>query len=240
MLVDQIVEWLKKTLVNTGLQGYVFGLSGGIDSAVLGGLIRKAVGDKHIALYLPCYSQKEELESVQEISRILSLNLKILELSPAIDALKTVLPEGSVVQEGNIKTRLRMISCYHYASILNYLVAGSSNKTEYLLGYFTKFGDAACDVAPLQSFLKREVKMLGEQLGLPPHIVEKTPTAGLWAGQTDEKELGLSYDILDKAVVGLEEGSTVVPFNAIQKVITLNQTSEHKRKPPLVFKPPGR
>ena len=236
MLSDQIVAWLKDVLKKSGCKGFVVGLSGGIDSAVTGALVQRAAGEKHLGLFLPCHSDPKDAEFVRETASILKLNLKELDLSPIYDVMETVLPEGSVLQMGNLKSRLRMIVLYHYAASHNYLVAGTSNKTEYLLGYFTKFGDGASDVVPLRDLLKREVVKLAQEIGLPQHIITRPPTAGLWPGQTDEAEIGLSYDTLDKAVVGLEEGSTILPFNAIQKVITMSQESRHKREGALYFK----
>ena len=240
MLLSQIIDWLKSILDQTGAKGYLFGLSGGIDSAVAGGLVRQAVGMRHLGLILPCRSNPEDQKDAVEVARTLDLRTKIIDLSPVLDSFITLLPGCSDVQKGNFKARLRMAALYHYASDMNYLVVGTGNKTEYLIGYFTKFGDGACDVAPLQDLLKRDVRMLAEEIGVPTHIIEKPPSAGLWEGQTDEDEIGLTYEILDKAVVGLEKGSTIVPFDAMEKVIKLHQASMHKRQPPLSFKRPQR
>ncbi|MBN1551634.1 NAD(+) synthase [bacterium] len=236
MILGQIVKWLKEVSNKTGADGFVFGLSGGIDSAVVGGLVKKAVGTKHLGLILPCQSSPEDLKFALETSEILNLRTKVIDLSDVFETFTSLMPDANQVQIGNIKARLRMTALYHHAAVLNYLVAGTANKTEYMLGYFTKWGDGAFDVAPIIDFLKRDVRMLGEELGLPSHIIDRPPSAGLWEGQTDEEELGWDYDILDSAVIGLEKGSAVVPFNAMQKVFDLHQATNHKREPPLHFK----
>ncbi len=236
MLADKIVDWLKKVLEESGGKGYVVGLSGGIDSAVVAALIKQAAEDNSLGLIMPCHSNPQDEKDAREIADHLGLKISKIDLSPVYDEFLRVLPESSRLLHGNIKARLRMTTLYHHAALNNYLVAGTGNKTEYLIGYFTKYGDGACDVAPILDLLKREVRSLAEQLGIPQKFIEKAPSAGLWDDQTDEAEIGLSYDILDNAVIGLQKGSTVVPFDAIVKVVDLNKASEHKRNPPLAFK----
>ncbi|MBN1355381.1 NAD+ synthase [bacterium] len=240
MLLGQIVDWLKKVLKETGANGYVFGLSGGVDSAVAGGLIRQAAGMKHFGMILPCCSSPDDLEDALKVAKALDLRTKQIDLTSVYNEFMGILTESTDVQQGNLKARLRMAVLYHYAAELNYLVAGTGNKTEYLIGYFTKFGDGACDVAPIRDLLKRDVRMLAEELEIPAEIIEKPPSAGLWEGQTDEAEIGLTYEILDSAVIGLEQGSTIVPFDAMEKVIRMHQNSRHKRQLPLSFKRPPR
>ncbi len=238
MLSQQIAQWMKGVLAGTPAKGFVFGLSGGIDSAVVGGLAKLAVGDAHLGLIMPCHSADADKKDAIEIAEILDLKTEIVDLSSLLDQFLKLLPETDRVQIGNIKARLRMITLYHYASRLNYLVAGTGNKIEYLLGYFTKYGDGAFDIAPLQDLLKRDVRLVGRELGLPDPLVFRPPSAGLWEGQTDEEEIGLTYEVMDQAITGLERGSSIVPFKAMEKVLQMNKMSEHKRiSPPKFIKP---
>ncbi len=238
MLMEQVSNWMKKLLGNTSAEGFIIGLSGGIDSAVAAGLAKQAVGDNHLCLIMPCESQPEDQETALEIADIFKLKTEIIDLTSCLEPFKALFPESSELQMGNLKARLRMMTLYHYAQQLNYLVVGTGNKTEYLLGYFTKHGDGASDLAPLQDLLKRDVRMVGKEMGLPDAIINRLPSAGLWVGQSDEEEIGFSYEVLDQAIVGLEKGSAIVPFKAMERVIEMSQISEHKRNPaPKFIKP---
>lgn len=238
MLMEQVAGWMKKIRDQTPAGGFIIGLSGGIDSAVAAGLAKQAAGDDHLCLIMPCESQPGDREAAEEIAEILGLKTRLIDLTPALHAMKSILPDSTPLQMGNLKARLRMMTLYHFAQSLNYLVVGTGNKTEYLLGYFTKYGDGAADLAPLQDLLKRDVRMIGKELGLPDKFINRPPSAGLWEGQSDEDEIGFTYEILDQAIVGLEKGSAIVPFKAMERVIEMSQKSEHKRNPvPKFIKP---
>jgi NAD+ synthase len=129
-----------------------------------------------------------------------------------------------------------MITLYYFANNLNYLVAGTGNKSEALVGYFTKYGDGGVDILPLGGLLKTEVRELARELDIPEKIIDKTPSAGLWQGQTDEAELGITYQDLDKTLQALESGKTsALPPKLVAKVKNLIAISEHKRRPPPIF-----
>ena len=131
--------------------------------------------------------------------------------------------------EANVKPRLRMASLYFIANSLNYLVAGTGNRSEITLGYYTKYGDGGVDVLPIGALLKSEVRALARELGVPAPIIEKPPTAGLWVGQTDEAEMGFSYDTLEQY---LAEGASAVGAAAAQRIEQLRAASDHKRQMP--------
>jgi NAD+ synthase len=131
--------------------------------------------------------------------------------------------------EANIKPRLRMTSLYFIANSLNYLVAGTGNRSEITLGYYTKYGDGGCDVLPIGALLKSEVRSLARELSVPMAIIEKAPSAGLWIGQTDEAEMGFSYDTLEKY---LNEGPSSVPRETADRIEQLIRASGHKRALP--------
>ncbi len=131
----------------------------------------------------------------------------------------------------NIKPRLRMTTLYYYAQNLGYLVLGPSNKSEFTVGYFTKHGDSGVDLLPIASFTKTQVRDLARELKIPNIIIEKPPTAGLWENQTDEKEMGFGYDVLDKYIE-----TKTGPEDIVEKIEHMNRISEHKRNMPPIFK----
>lgn len=234
-MIEKIVKWMREYKEEALADGFVFCLTGGVDSAVLGGLAKRAAGENHIGLILPCRSPKDYVNRAKEVADILKLNVREVDLTPVLEAFLGVSVEGDNVSTGNLISRLRMAFLYHEASRYNYLVLSPINKVEYLLGYFTKYGDNAADLTPLRDLLKRDIRMMASDMGLPDSIVYRPPSADFWDGQTDESDIGLSYDILDQAITGLERGSAVVPFEAMGKVIEMNQSSEHKRQWPPKF-----
>jgi NAD+ synthase len=131
--------------------------------------------------------------------------------------------------DANVKPRLRMTSLYFFANSLNYFVAGTGNRSEITLGYFTKYGDGGVDLLPIGHLLKSEVRALARELGVPNPVIEKAPTAGLWMGQTDEGEMGFSYEDLERYLV---EGAPAVPETVAKRIEELRRTSEHKRALP--------
>lgn len=154
-------------------------------------------------------------------------------------AFKKLLPGNSDIKHyGNIKSRLRTISLYYYAGINKYLVAGTGNKTEISLGYFTKWGDGACDILPLADLYKSDVKMPAAELKIPQEIIDRKPTAGLWKGQTDEEEIGISYNDMDYIIDSINDNSKLRKINKarIDKLRQMIINSEHKRNPISIYK----
>jgi NAD+ synthase len=233
-LADKIATWLKEYAVEVGAKGYVVGLSGGIDSACAAALCQRAMGENVLAAWLPCHSLEEDACMASLVAEAFGLRMVQVDLGPAYDALLAAMPsEPSAMARANIKPRLRMLTLYSLAQTNGYLVAGTSNKTEWLVGYFTKYGDGGADVEPLADLYKCQVRELARYLDVPQPVRDRPPTAGLWAGQTDEDEMGIRYDDLDAALVALETGQAgdVAPA-LLDKVRRMMAASEHKRMLP--------
>ena len=202
---DNLVSWLQTKVKNAGLKGAVVGLSGGIDSAVTARLCQLAFGDKLLAVTMPCHSSSQDREDALKVADKFGMEVVENDLSEIYDHflanLKETGIEGGKLAAANIKPRLRMTALYYYAQAQNYLVVGTDNWSELKIGYFTKHGDGGIDLAPLGSLVKNEVRELAKVLEIPAEIIEKKPSAGLWDGQTDESEMGFSYQELDKYIL---------------------------------------
>ena len=221
-----MVSWLRDKRDKTGLKGAVFGLSGGVDSAVVAALSKLAVGDDHLAIVMPIHSLKEDEVDAKLLADKLGIKTTRVDLTSTYDDfVKNAKAEGfTKMSLSNIKPRLRMTNLYLYGQNLSYMVLGSSNKSEYLVGYFTKWADSACDVYLLRDFYKSEVYELAKVLGVPDEIINKKPSAGLWKGQSDEDELGVSYDDIEKYF----EGETIDSEKA-KRIQALYKSTQHKR-----------
>jgi NAD+ synthase len=231
-----IVSWLKKQVKEAGAKGIVMGLSGGVDSAVVAALAKEAVGKNNLlALLLPCYSHGQDEQDAKIVARKLGIKIKKVDLSKVFNILTAILPEAGGLAKHNLKPRLRMLVLYYFANKLNYLVCGTGNKSEAMVGYFTKYGDGGVDMLPIADLLKKEVRQLARELKIPEHVITKPPTAGLWQGQTDEGEMGLTYAELDEILAGLASGKKNGSGAKFNKVKAMMQASEHKRSGPKVF-----
>ncbi|MFY9402092.1 MAG: NAD+ synthase [Candidatus Omnitrophota bacterium] len=227
----KIVAWIKKEVKSAKAKGIVLGLSGGLDSAVAAGLSCQAIGRGNVlALILPCNSIAEDLKDAKLVVKALKLKAKNIGLTKVYELFIKLLPPANILTKANLKPRLRMAALYYFANKLNYLVCGTSNKTEASIGYFTKFGDGGADILPLAGLLKYQVRDLARELNIPKKIISKAPSAGLWRGQTDEAELGLTYNELDDILMRLEKGlKQSAPLNKVNKVKRLILQSAHKR-----------
>jgi NAD+ synthase len=232
LVCDELVNWLRQKAKDANAQGVVFGLSGGIDSAVIAGIAKKAFPDSSLGIIMPCHSDKIDEEHGILVAEKLNLKTSKVDLSNSFDVLLESMAEenNNKMAISNLKPRLRMITLYYYAQNNNYLVVGSSNKSELTVGYFTKHGDSGVDLLPLASFVKSEIYELARFLEVPEIIIEKPPTAGLWANQTDEKEMGFSYQVLDR-YIKTGEG----PEEITNKIKRMNSVSQHKRIYPPIF-----
>lgn len=236
-LTDSLTEWLKEKVKEANCQGLVVGLSGGIDSAVVVALAKRAFPESCIGVVMPCHSNPEDAADANLVAEALQIPTKIVNLNSVFDSFLNVL---NVQEEDlktltlyNIKPRLRMTTLYYWASKLNYLVAGTGNKSELTIGYFTKYGDGGVDLLPLANLVKKDVWGLADYLGIPEKIITKPPSAGLWENQTDEKEMCMTYKELDDYIT---TGNVDIAIK--EKIEKMNRVSEHKRqmpaKPPII------
>ncbi len=232
LTIKKLVEWLQEKVNEANAKGVVFGLSGGIDSAVIAGLAKKAFPDNSLGIIMPCHSDPIDEEHAILVAEALKLETAKVDLSNSFDTLldSIKVENKNKMAISNLKPRLRMTTLYYFAQNNNYLVIGSSNKSEFTVGYFTKHGDSGVDILPLASFVKYEIRELARALEIPSIIIEKPPTAGLWANQTDEKEMGFSYDVLDN-YIKTGEG----PKEIVEKIERMNDISEHKRVYPPIY-----
>jgi NAD+ synthase len=232
----KIIFWIKKQIKDSKAKGIVLGLSGGVDSAVVAALAREAIGKKRVlALILPCHSQVVDSRDARLVAKKLGISTKLIDLSKIYENFIKILPKTAGMPKANLKSRLRMITLYYFANKLNYLVCGTGNKSELMAGYFTKHGDGATDILPIGSLLKKQVRGLAKELGIPEYIITKVPTAGLWPGQTDEGEMGITYSELDDILERFDKGKKQVLGAAkVNKVKEKIEASEHKRQGPKI------
>lgn len=236
-LADRIAGWIRSQVEAAAASGALLGLSGGLDSSVVAALCKRALKDKALALVMPCQTAPQHLALAKLAAGELDIRTEWIPLDEAYGKLVSSLPEGGRLARANLKARLRMLVLYYLANNLNYLVAGTGNKSELMIGYFTKYGDGGVDILPLGDLLKTEVRALARKLGLPQPIVDQTPSAGLWEGQTDEGEIGMSYEELDSTLAAIEAGRTTeVPADTLAKVRGMMKASRHKRALPAMFR----
>ncbi len=241
-LVLDIQNWISNYVKSANAENIVVGLSGGIDSAVTAALCTKALGNKCVfGLGLPCGSISQDLEDAKLVAKSLEINFTVLDLNPIHEKFLNLIGSNykrNNMADANLKPRLRMTTLYFYGQTKGKsLVAGTSNRAEIAIGYFTKYGDGASDFEPLASLYKQEVRKLAKILDIPEKIITKPPSAGLWAGQTDEGEIGLTYDILDEILYRIDYNINFDDLNKedIQKVRELMSTARHKLKMPPMF-----
>ncbi|MCD6132085.1 MAG: NAD+ synthase [Candidatus Hydrothermae bacterium] len=246
-----IVNSIKVRVEKIQARGGVVALSGGIDSSLVAVLAHRALGDNLLCLIMPekGVSPEEDTEHALKIVNKFNIKYKIIPINKAVEWFSKNFPEGEFKEQArrmaiaNTKPRIRMILNYLYANAMGGIVIGTSNKTELLLGYGTKFGDMAADIYPIGDLYKTQVWQLAEHVGIPTEIIRKKPSAGLWKGQTDEEELGHTYYEIDRVLYALVELELSVretsEFLGIDEEAVLDIykrviSSEHKRKPPTI------
>lgn len=242
---DSLAAWIRQRVTEAGARGLVVGLSGGIDSAVVARLCQMATPDEVVGVMMPCHSDAGDEADARLVAGHFGIRTLRVDLAPVFDQFLAQLsgamgghvgaqPAGagdtvdprSRMPAANLKPRLRMASLYYVANSLNYLVAGTGNRSELTIGYFTKYGDGGVDLLPIGRLLKAEVRALARELDVPEPVIAKPPTAGLWAGQTDEEEMGFSYADLERYLTDGPAGVTPALALRIERLV---RASEHKR-----------
>jgi NAD+ synthase len=234
-LIQKLVSWIREQVAGANCRGVVFGLSGGLDSSVVAILCQHAFPDNTLAVVMPCHSIEADIDDAHLVARKFGITTITVTLDRVFDSLLEAIPgdtfdpDSQRLAEANAKPRLRMTTLYYTANRLHYLVVGTSNKSEIAVGYSTKYGDGAADILPLGNMLKSQVRELASHLDIPKRIIEKPPSAGLWEGQTDEGEMGITYNELDRYLAtGKATGKVRMRADA------LSRASAHKRAIPPV------
>ncbi|MDY0108599.1 MAG: NAD+ synthase [Candidatus Krumholzibacteria bacterium] len=201
-VVDRCVAFIRETIARTGHTGVVVGLSGGIDSAVAAALAVRALGAERVHSFcLPhADSDSASLRDAQAVADQLGLVPDIVPITPMVAAFLQARPDADAVRRGNIMARVRMIVLFDASQARRALVLGTGNRSEWLLGYTTMHGDAACGLNPIGQLYKTEIRLVAAHLGLPRQVLAKAPSADLWSGQADEDELGFTYRDADRAL----------------------------------------
>lgn len=249
--VDELVQWIREQVKAAGASGTVVALSGGVDAAVTSALCQRAFPDANLGVMLPCHSDAADEEDARLFADALGVAVVRVDLTPVYDELVAALRAGAAgygsgsegpggdggaagpvaerLASANLKPRLRMAAMYYLANKHNRLVVGTENLSELTIGYFTKHGDGGIDILPIAHLVKGQVLRLAEFLGVPERIVRRVPAAGLWPGQTDEAELGMTYDVIDRYILTGEADA-----EHKEKIDRLHRNSEHKRRRPPV------
>ncbi len=238
-LSETILPFITKTFTTAHKEKAVVAVSGGIDSAVALTLSTIALSpDSVYALLLPYGDQSiEDSLTICEWNKIPETNRIIIDIKPLVDLFceQLGIPADDKIRQGNIMARVRMICVYDLAKEIDGLVIGTENKSEYYLGYFTRYGDQACDVDVIAHLYKRQVRALARELGIPEHFIEKVPSAGLWQGQTDEGEFGFTYSQADQVIaeyLGEKEKDEAIPNEVRTKILTHIASRHFKHEVP--------
>lgn len=251
IVTEQILDFVRRQVKEAGADGVVFGLSGGIDSTVTAYLCKKALADKCVALIMPNleFTPDSETNDGLAVATRLGMRYKVIPINQMADLVSAESaaddspadrPSRMKKSLGNLNARIRAVILYYEAQKNNYLVVGTDDKSEYLIGYFTKYGDGACDMLPLADLYKTQVLELGRFLGVPENIIEKEPSPHLWKDHTASEEIGADYSTVERILDAIESDRNVdrmvnelnIPLGMVKQIEALNRLSEHKRKPP--------
>lgn len=245
--IKRSCAFIREKVETSNSEGVVIGLSGGIDSCVVACLAVKALGASNVRGYiLPTLTTSDQdLFDAKLIKDELDIEAHFISIGEIYNQfissceIKNLPQENSSLASANLKPRIRMSILYYFATLYNSLVIGTGNKTELQVGYFTKYGDGGVDMLPIGDLYKGDVKQVAMELGVPSQIIKKPPTAGLWKGQTDEDELGMTYNILDKLLYlylekGYDLGSIAnelkISSDEVERIISMVKNAEHKRQ----------
>ncbi len=235
-----VVDFIRSYLETSKLNGIVMGLSGGIDSALVASLAVEALGPERVlATMLPVSAEadSENLADAVALAENLGIEHELFELGPVLEQYEKLGLDQ--LSRGNLAARMRMAVWYIRANQKKRLVIGTGNKSELFMGYFTKYGDGGVDMLPLANLYKVNVRQLSRHVGVPEKIVNKAPSAGLWKGQTDEGEMGIKYDDVDRILYlmldkGFSREETIawgLDQDKVDKVLHMMEISQHKRDP---------
>ena len=238
-ITNKIEEFIETQIQKNNAKGIILGLSGGIDSAVIAYICSRKFKEKTLALIMPDTSitPNTETEDAMKIISLTGIRHKLIDIKPIVNEYSMYLVPNEK-SKGNLRARIRTNMLYYYANIENYLVLGSSDKSEYLIGYFTKFGDGASDLTPIVSLYKLQVREIAKYLGVPENIISKRSSPHLWKDHEAEKELGTQYEEVDSILYCLKEKGlsieetvemTKIDKEIVEKIYNLNINSEHKR-----------
>ncbi|EMA55564.1 NAD+ synthase [Halococcus salifodinae] len=256
---EHILQFVRETVDDAGADGAVLGLSGGIDSTLTAYLAVEALGTDGLhGLVMPSeVNDDANMSDAERVADDLDIAYDVIAIEPVVESFREAFPAdldtdsdsaALTTAVGNVRVRTRAIFNYFAANLENRIVLGTGNRSEALAGYFTKYGDQAVDCNPIGNLYKVQVRQLARHLGVPDDLVAKTPTAGMWVGQTDEEEMGLSYDVLDAVLAlhidgPLSKSATVrelaIDEAAVERVEGLVARSEHKRQMPPAPEPLG-
>jgi NAD+ synthase len=241
-----LTSFIREELSKFDFKKAVLGLSGGLDSSVCAFLAAKALGPRNVMAIIMPYQKtfQQDVKDAQSVATLLNIQWKIIDISPMVDAYFSKYPTENKITKGNKMARERMSILYDFSAREKAMVLGTSNKTELLLGYGTIYGDTACGINPLGDLYKTQIRQLGQHLGVTDNILKKVPSAGFWTGQTDEGELGLTYEEADKILFMLVDQmaskkdviGSGYKKETVEKIINLIKKSEFKRKMPPIPK----
>ena len=223
-IIDYIASWINQLLTENKAKGFVYGISGGIDSALVAAIAKKFFKDNSLGLLMNIDNSYDDIKDQQLLINTLKVRNENIDLQKVYQSYLMCLPENQN-SKMNLKSRIRMNTLYYYAQILNYLVCGTSNADEIYTGYFTKYGDSGSDFIPLANLLKNDIVESAKLLNVPNSIINKKPTAGLYEGQSDENELKVTYKEIDSYLLGKE-----ISGKSKERIEFLHKISEHKRK----------
>lgn len=253
VIIERTCKFIRRCVDDAKADGVIFGLSGGIDSAVIAHLCKRAIGNHCLALIMPNYefTPRSETDDGILVATKLHLKYKIRPIQYISNLFTAGDADGEFRSElsrkltiGNLNARIRAVMLYYEGQKRNYLVVGTDDKSEYLIGYFTKYGDGASDLLPIAELYKTQVKELARHLGVPNHIIEKKSSPHLWKDHEANAELGLDYEDVDKILVEMEKSTNALQIakklnissRDVKKIMLLNKNSEHKRNLPPIAK----
>jgi len=257
--IEKCELFIKNVFQYKGFNKAIIGISGGLDSAVIAALCCKALGSENVYGYLLPYHLQIDASDAGDFARQLKIHWEVINMGDIVDATVKYLHTTDITRIGNIKARTRMIILYDQSVEHNGLVVGTSNLTELMLGYFTLHGDGACALEPIGHLYKTEVRQVAAELGIPQQIIDKAPSAGLWEGQTDEEQIGASYETIDyvlkryyRLITDMVNCRSFEPYETyelidniadntvdikiVDKIISMVKKNEFKSKPPTMMR----